>query len=262
LQYDDFEKITGLSNSERLIHKQSELNIAQQDQLQGFTQELLQHKPVQYVLNEAWFGGMPFYVDENVLIPRPETEELVEAVLAGIEPVSQSKLLLLDIGTGSGCIAIALKKKLPDITIYALDINEISIQIAKRNALNNHVDIEFIEADILNIERDKPFPQFDIVVSNPPYIKQSEAKEMQANVLLHEPHSALFVPDEDALIFYEAISEFALQHLNRIHGRLYFEINELLSTQVVDLLKRKGFVAIEVKKDLQGKDRIVSAVIK
>ncbi len=256
------EKITGLTKTERLIHKQAVITEAQKIQLQNFTQQLIQHKPVQYVLQEAWFAGMKFYVDEHVLIPRPETEELVETILAGINTPVEKNLSILDIGTGSGCIAVALKKKLPGSTVHGLDISEEALSIAKKNATANKVGVDFFQTDILNIDPLKRFPVFDIIVSNPPYIQQSEAGEMLSNVLKYEPHGALFVPDEDALVFYRYIADFALQYLKHEKGKLYFEINEIMREQITGLLKQKGFSEIQFKKDLQGKDRMMWAVLK
>ena len=252
------EKITGFSKSEKLMHKHFLLDAVQQKLYDDFIARLLQHTPVQYVLHEAWFFGMPFYVDESVLIPRPETEELVETVLE--DNKSMQSLSILDIGTGSGCIAISLKKKLPESIIYALDISKKALRVAKENALKNSVDIVFLHNNILNIKAANDLPAFDMVVSNPPYITQAEASVMHPNVLLHEPHIALFVPDEDALLFYKAITDFSLQHL-KPGGKLYFEINELLGSEVAALLKLKGFSEIQVKKDLQQKNRIVSAIL-
>jgi release factor glutamine methyltransferase len=253
------EKITGFTKPQRLINKQLTLDSAQQKQLKDFTEQLLHSKPVQYVLHEAWFAGMSFYVDEHVLIPRPETEELVETIIAR----SGNKIYsVLDIGTGSGCIAIALKKKLPLLNVYALDISSKAVKIAKKNAKKNGVIIKLFEADILNIDPLMHFPGFDIIVSNPPYIKQEEANEMSPNVLLYEPHLALFVADNDPLIFYKAIADFALKYLNPISGKLFFEINESLGEQIKSLLEEKGFSEIAVKKDFQKKDRIVSAVLR
>lgn len=249
------ENLTGLSKTERLIHKEKELTKQQHQQLQDFTQQLLQHKPVQYVLHEAWFFGLKFYVDGNVLIPRPETEELVELIL------KQSHLKhpkILDMGCGSGCIAIALKKKLPAATIFGLDISTEALSISKKNASINHVNIEFIEADILNLGEDLVLPDFDIIVSNPPYIRNSEASLMNLNVLNFEPHQALFVSDNDPLIFYRTIAALSLKHLKK-EGKLFFEINESLSNKIVSLLQNKGFSDIEIKKDLYGKERFVSA---
>jgi release factor glutamine methyltransferase len=257
------ESLTGLSKTERLIQKEKAFNRRQQEQLKHFRGELLDHKPVQYVLHEAWFAGMKFYVNEYVLIPRPETEELVEYIISDLLLTTHhASRTILDIGTGSGCIAVALKKKIKDSLVYALDISSKSLAIAQKNATTNSVDIEFLKADILNMQQGRFLPQFDIIVSNPPYIKQTEAKEMAPNVLLFEPKEALFVPDSDALLFYKAIAGFALQHLKPCTGKLYFEINEMMGEQVAALLKQKGFSSVSIKKDIQGKERIVSAILK
>ena len=253
------EKITGLSRTERLINKELLLSETQQHQLQDFTKQLLQHKPIQYVLQEAWFAGMKFYVDEHVLIPRPETEELVEAVIAEIPNINFS---ILDIGTGSGCIGISLKKKLPTSNVYALDISNKVLNIAKKNAIINNVEIKFFQANILNFKSGISLPVFDIIVSNPPYIKQNEASEMHPNVLLFEPLLALFVPDNDPLFFYKAIADFSLQNLKPGSGKLYVEINAMMSKEVKALFEEKGFIKVKIKKDMQGKERIVFASIK
>jgi release factor glutamine methyltransferase len=249
------ENLTGLSKTERLIHKEKELTKQQHQRLQNFTQQLFQHKPVQYVLHEAWFFGLKFYVDENVLIPRPETEELVELILKQPD-LKYPKIL--DVGCGSGCIAITLKKKLPTSIVYGLDISKEAINISLKNATANHVHVEFIEADMLNPTNDLALPEFDIIVSNPPYIRKSEASLMNLNVLNFEPHQALFVPDNDPLIFYKAIAALSLKYFKN-KGKLFFEINESLSNEIVSLLQSRGFNNIEIKKDLYGKERIVSA---
>lgn len=253
------EHVTGLTKIQRLIVKQFVLSVEQQQQLQTLMVQLLESKPVQYVLHEAWFCGLKFYVDENVLIPRPETEELVYAV---VEQSINKKYSILDIGTGSGCIAISTKKKLPLSNVYALDISNKSIEIAKENARKNDVQINFFQADILNFDTNINLPFFDIIVSNPPYIKQSESKTMSQNVLQYEPHLALFVADEDPLLFYKAIADFGLKYLNTCSGKLFFEINEAMGNQVSALLKEKGFSEIVIQKDLQEKERIVCAVLR
>jgi len=168
------EKITGFTNTERLINKRLPLTAAQQDQLQIFTGQLMQQKPVQYILHEAWFAGLKFYVDENVLIPRQETEELVETIVSDIRSLRQKNLSVLDIGTGSGCIVISLKKKLPDLQVYAMEISSKALQVAQKNAIENAVDIQFLHTDILLWLQNKNFPLFDIIVSNPPYISPRE----------------------------------------------------------------------------------------
>jgi release factor glutamine methyltransferase len=264
------EHITGFRKIDRLIDKQVPVTKKQIQLLNDYTFQLLQHKPVQYVLQEAWFGGVKFCVDETVLIPRPETEELVEWIIKDVSgsqfPVSGSftarytSPAILDIGTGSGCLAVTLKKNLPLAEVHALDISEGALNIAKQNAAAQQTEINFHLLNILDENKWSKLAAFDIVVSNPPYVTQSEALAMHKNVLQHEPHIALFVPDEDALLFYRTIATFGLQHLNA-HGKLFFEINETLGKEVHDLLSQYGYKNIELKKDLQGKDRIVKAEI-
>jgi release factor glutamine methyltransferase len=252
------EHITGFKRIERITNKQFPLNTSQQELLKAYTAQLLQHKPVQYVLQQAWFAGMKFFVDENVLIPRPETEELVEWIAKEVSGFKFQVSSLLDIGTGSGCISIALKKRLPGFNVYALDVSEEALNIAKKNAASLNAPIKFYESNILDKTKWNLLPMFDVIVSNPPYIKRSEEKEMRGNVLQHEPHLALFVPDEDALLFYKTIAEFGSQHLNK-DGQLFFEINEALGEEVKELLLQKGYSNVEVRKDMQGKERMVKA---
>lgn len=233
--------------------------------------ELKNHKPIQYILGRTEFYGLKIRVNEYVLIPRPETEELVEMILKE----SPNAGNILDIGTGSGCIAIALKKNISDATVSALDISDEALLIAKSNAILNQTHVNFLQADILQAsnppfsgfllsqsgkgEREKrrsgEGTSFDVIVSNPPYIRHSEKSTMSKNVLDYEPHIALFVNDDDALVFYKAISDFALQNLSP-DGKLYFEINESLGKEVKHLLEGNGFKNVEVKKDMSGKDRI------
>jgi release factor glutamine methyltransferase len=253
------ENITGFSKTLRLVNKQELLTIDQEKKLQKYSDELLRNKPVQYVLHEAWFAGMKLYVDENVLIPRPETEELVQEIIV---QSPDEKLNILDIGTGSGCIAIAIKKKLQNAVVYALDISRNALEIASQNAVQNKVEIQCINMDILLPDETVSFPLFDIIVSNPPYIRKAEAREMQPNVLEFEPETALFVPDNAPLLFYKAIANFALKHLSPGSGRLFFEINEAYGNEVCALLREKGFAKIFIKKDMQGKDRMVMAHLK
>ena len=255
-------KITGFTNTERLINKRLLLTAAQQDQLQIFTGQLMQHRPVQYVLHEAWFAGLKLYVDENVLIPRPETEELVETIVSDISSLRQKNLSVLDIGTGSGCIAISLKKKLPDLQVYAMEISSKALQVAQKNAIQNAIDIQFLHTDILRWQEHKNFATFDIIVSNPPYIKETDANEMPSNVLLYEPHQALFVPDDDALLFYRTIAEFGLQNLRNATGKIFVEINEALGNEVATMFRQNGFSEVTIKKDMQQKDRFVVAILK
>jgi release factor glutamine methyltransferase len=253
------EHVSGQKKIDRILNRQMPLSEAQAHLLSDYTEKLLRHEPVQYVLHEAWFAGMKMYVDENVLIPRPETEELVDWIVSD-SPLTthHSSFTMLDIGTGSGCIAVALKKKFPSAQVHALDISDAALHVARQNAQLNHTEILLHKADILKNTDTGNFPRFDIIVSNPPYIRQSEAEKMQTNVFLYEPHIALFVPDENSLIFYEHISNFALSHL-KPNGNIYLEINEALSTEVLTLFQSKAFASVQIKKDLQGKERMLKA---
>ena len=258
-----FENVTGLKRWERRENKNSELKENMGKKIDNYLQELLLHKPVQYVLNEAWFYKMKFFVDENVLIPRPETEELVEWIVqdAGLSLTAyHSPLTILDIGTGSGCIAIALKNKIKNADVFAIDVSEPALKIAALNAQKNNTDINFSKADILQNQIKINIPLFDVIVSNPPYITKKESTEMHTNIIAYEPHLALFVPDENPLLFYNAISDFALSHLKE-KGNLYFEIHENFANDIVNLMQQKGFQSIEIKKDLQQKNRMVKAVL-
>lgn len=231
---------------------------------------LKNNQPIQYIIGKTEFYGLPFYVNENTLIPRPETEELVELILSNITANSHPELVednnqfnILDIGTGTGCIAISLAKHLPNASVSALDVSTKALEIANKNAELNQVDINFIENDILKIcnsELDSE-TKFDIMVSNPPYVRQLEKHQMQDNVLKHEPHLALFVEDENPLIFYRAISQFATKNL-KPNGELYFEINEYFEKEMIALLEEFGFKNIQLKQDLFGKDRMICSVLK
>jgi release factor glutamine methyltransferase len=249
------------SRADYLLKKETEITAEQTTKFLAVLNELQDRKPIQYILGEAYFYGLTFKVDKSVLIPRPETEELVEWILSVCNEIvnRQSSIEnIIDIGTGSGCIAIALKKNLPNTKVYALDIAEDTLATAKQNALLNNVEIEFIKDDILSPSI-LHFPSsISVIVSNPPYIKEDEKPAMHQNVLANEPHRALFVSNENPLVFYEAIANFALKNL-KSNGLLFFEINEYLGKQTVDLLQHKGFKNIELRKDMQGKDRMVKA---
>jgi release factor glutamine methyltransferase len=223
--------------------------------LQNALLKLKNQIPIQYIVGETAFYGLMFKVDKNVLIPRPETEELVEWILQNHK--NSNLLKILDVGTGSGCIAISLAKNLPNTEVFALDISVEAINVAKNNALMNQVKVEFILADILKIE--KLATNFDIIVSNPPYVRELEKSQMQQNVLSNEPHIALFVKDENPLLFYGKIAELAKNHLTE-NGVLYFEINQYLGPETIELLKSKGFKNIELKKDIYGVDRMVKCL--
>ena len=229
--------------------------------------ELKNEKPIQYILGETEFYGLPFLVNENTLIPRPETEELVEWIIKSTNYETQStKLRILDIGTGSGCIAISLAKKIPNAEVSAIDVSEKALATAKINAEINKVEVSFINVDILKINDLVELPtsnfqlptQFDIIVSNPPYVRNLEKAEIKSNVLEYEPHLALFVEDTDALLFYRKIAQLAQQNLSE-NGKLFFEINQYLGKETVELLEDLGFKNIELKKDIYGNDRMIGS---
>ncbi len=249
------EHISGFRKIDRILNSLSIISIDQEKKLETITQQLLLNIPVQYVLKEAWFYGMKFFVDKNVLIPRPETEELIEWMISEIK---NENLQILDIGTGSGCIAIAVKKKVSLANITALDISETAIKIAKQNATILNSEINFIASNFFNELDWNEFPIFDIIVSNPPYIKQSEKINMNKRVTEQEPHAALFVPDDDALLFYKKIAVFGKEHLSR-NGKIFVEINEILGTETESVFRQYGYQT-QLKKDLQGKERMIKAI--
>lgn len=230
--------------------------------------ELQQEKPIQYITGEAWFYGLQFEVNENTLIPRPETEELVEWILNS--PITQhpKPISILDIGTGTGCIPISLKANLPLANVSAIDVSEQALAVAKRNAELNKVEVNFIQANILEVEdlSKLPLPKtqnpkpFNIIVSNPPYVRNLEKQEIKKNVLDYEPHLALFVEDTDALLFYRKIAQLALKNLTP-NGLLFFEINQYLGKETVELLENLGFKNIELKKDMYGNNRMIRCSI-
>ena len=229
--------------------------------------DLLKNKPVQYIVGETEFCGMRFMVDENVLIPRPETEEMVKNIAScgdkaclvptGCDVETDGRPSFLDIGTGSGCIAISLAKLLKDSAVTAVDVSEKALKVAKKNAEANNVNVRFILDDILNPQNTELIDnQYDIIVSNPPYVCESEKSEMRANVLDYEPSTALFVTDNDPLIFYRKILEFAQKTL-KPSGEVWFEINEKFGKEMKDLCLEKGFKNIEIIKDFRERDRIL-----
>jgi release factor glutamine methyltransferase len=232
--------------------------------------ELKTYKPIQYILGETEFYGLPFLVNENVLIPRPETEELVELIVSSFKfQVSSPEVLglkILDIGTGSGCIPISLKKNLPSAEVFAIDVFPNALEVAQKNAEINRVEVNFIQTDILKVNDLKKLPtsnfqlpaSFDIIVSNPPYVRNLEKAEINPNVLEFEPHLALFVEDNDALLFYRKITELAKSHLAE-NGKLYFEINQYLGKETVALVESYGFKNVQLIKDFYGNDRMISA---
>ena len=218
--------------------------------------DLLKNKPIQYIIGETEFCDLKFKVNENTLIPRPETSELVMKIVNRQQSTDNRLCSILDIGTGSGCIAISLAKMISGSKVFALDISEKALEVAKENAINNEADVTFIHDDILSL-RNKIDTKFDIIVSNPPYVRELEKAEMRDNVLKWEPHNALFVSDNDPLIFYRKILEFAKTHLKE-NGEVWFEINEYLGKEMTDLCTEMGFSQIETLNDFRGKERILS----
>lgn len=248
------EHLLQLRRSQLMLNWEKEPEPAVLNSFLSVLEGLKAHKPIQYLLGEAFFYGSVFRVNEAVLIPRPETEELVDWILEmpAIAPA------VIDFGTGSGCIAISLKKHLEDASVTAVDISEEALRIASENAGINQTEVNFIHADILTFQS---AAKFDIIVSNPPYITERERAAMAQNVLDHEPHLALFVTNERPLLFYEAVADFALRNLKE-NGSLFFEINEYLAKETIQMLKDKSFVSIELRKDMQGKDRMIRAGLK
>ena len=241
-----------LTRVEIALQPTFEISNTDLDFLQKALKALKKHIPIQYILGETVFYGLTFNVNTNVLIPRPETEELIDWIVK--DHKDKKNIKILDIGTGSGCIAISLAKNLPNAAVFALDISSKAIKTAKINATKNHVTVHFMEADILALT--KLTDTFNIIVSNPPYVRELEKEQMQENVLANEPHIALFVKDENPLLFYNKISNLAKSHLTN-NGSLYFEINQYLGNETVTLLKSKGFKNIELKKDIFQVDRMI-----
>ena len=298
-----FSEYFGFSRSDMVLKKDMRLSESELLKFFRVIRKLKLHVPIQYILGNTEFYGLKMKVNEHVLIPRPETEELVDWVIEGESKVQSpkskvqspkskvqsskfkvqsskfkvqsSKFKVLDIGTGSGCIAIALKKNMPDAEVYALDISENALAVAKENAEKNKTEIHFLQGDILGFHRrgaetqsnegdeKNSAPQrlcgektFEVIVSNPPYIADAEKKTMSANVLDHEPHTALFVPDNDALLFYRAILDFAKEKL-AAGGKIYFELNSTYAAAVAELAAEKGFVNCSIRKDLNGNERML-----
>lgn len=285
--------VTKLTKTQIHAFPEKELSEQQISMLLLSAQKLQTRMPVQYVLGETEFFGLRLEVNPSVLIPRPETEELVAWVLE--EKVKGEKVkgerlkgeglkgerfkgereksgewgllkaeslwpkAILDIGTGSGCIPIAIKKNWPEAAVFALDISAEALQTAQKNALLNQVEVDFFQQDILNFDAVKGARQYSVIISNPPYITPSEQQTMQANVLGFEPHQALFVPENDPLLFYKTIASHASFMLQK-NGLLFFEINENFGQEIILLLQKEGFTPIELRKDSRGKDRMVRAV--
>ncbi|MFN8239676.1 MAG: peptide chain release factor N(5)-glutamine methyltransferase [Bacteroidales bacterium] len=250
------EHATGLDRLRQLTMSESVVEPAKKTTLESILTELKTGKPVQYVTGETWFHGCWIKVNSSTLVPRPETEELARMV---IEENAGRSIALADLGTGSGCIAVSLAKYMPLAKIYGTDISENALETAKENARLNDVQVTFIKADILGKEVNS-IPPLDVIVSNPPYVRDSEKALMSKNVLEFEPHLALFVPDEDPLVFYRAIAESA-RTLLRKGGKLYMEVNESLGNETAALVSMNGFVRTQILRDINGKDRFIKACL-
>ena len=248
--------VCGWSYHQQMLCKDTQILEKEKKRIIAIVERLKKMEPIQYILGATEFYSIPLKVNHSVLIPRPETEELVDLILGD----SKGTPVVLDIGTGSGCIAIALTKHIPHAVVTAIDMSEEALQMAKENARINQTAIRFLSADILNTEKTAAlFPEsFDLIVSNPPYVLADEKSAMNANVLNYEPHIALFVPNDNPLLFYDAIVDFARQKLSP-EGALYFEINPRCDKAIIDLLHHKGFPKTEVIRDLSCKNRFITA---
>ncbi len=250
------EKLTGFSHTEQIINKSTIFSDEIRQQIESFIIKLQNFEPIQYVLGETEFYGLIFKVNSSVLIPRPETEELVCWICN--DHNLKSRIQILDIGTGSGCIAVSLKHLFSQSTVYAFDVSESALKTAQKNAELNHVPVQFSKIDIL----DAPLlnSRWDIIVSNPPYVLEKEKNEMLTNVVKYEPSLALFVPDNDPLLFYRHIAAFAQVHLN-FGGELYFEINRSTGNTVAEMLISMGFHKVELRQDISGNDRMIKCFV-
>ena len=244
--------VLGLSYTQIVLEKDRVLENSESDRIKAIVERLKTHEPIQYILGVAEFYGLELNVQPGVLIPRPETEELVDWICKTKIPAIAK---MLDIGTGSGCIPLALKNELPAVEVMAVDVSEDALLIATENAQKHQLEVTFELADILKWH-ERSWPRFDVIVSNPPYVMEREKKQMEANVLEYEPGLALFVSDTDPLIFYRTIAQFASKQLNE-SGYLFFEINENLGDEMVELVKQLGFKSIELRRDLNGKNRML-----
>ncbi|MCD4682606.1 MAG: peptide chain release factor N(5)-glutamine methyltransferase [Bacteroidales bacterium] len=249
------DEFCGLTKAEIFLDKERLVNESQLLKVHFGVKDLLNHKPIQYILGKAEFYGLPFIVNPDVLIPRPETEELVDWIIK--ENLDRKEISIMEIGTGSGCIAITLKKNIPDLAVDAVDLSISALAVAKKNAVENNVEVNFKQLDILDSKSRTSLKNYDIIVSNPPYVRNSEKKAMKKNVLDYEPATALFVDDSDPLLFYKAIANFAKLYL-RNKGCVYCEINQYLAKETAQIFTDAGFKII-IKTDLNGNDRMLKA---
>jgi release factor glutamine methyltransferase len=263
------EDCTGSSRNRIVPEKEFELTTDQEKKIHQHIERLLTYEPIQYIMQKTWFYGMELFVDKNVLIPRPETEELVDWIVKDVRASGKEvfiknfneadvtkQLKILDIGTGSGCIALALKKTMPKAEVWGCDVSEEALNVARRNGADLNIRVDFQGLDFLDEIQHKLLPTVDIIVSNPPYIPLAEKEQMNMNVTAHEPHTALFVPDDDALTFYKTIVQFAKKRLYG-EGSIYLEIHENLGEVVVNLFRDAGYTNVELRKDMQGKNRMI-----
>lgn len=242
----------GISRTDLLMQREVALDLAE---LESFIGRLKNHEPIQHILGRAWFDGLVLKVTANTLIPRPETEELVAWI--GRAEQHRANGVLIDVGTGTGCIPLALKNRMPQLSAWGLDISAAALEVARDNQLEAGLEIDLQQVDILT--ESLPVDKVDILVSNPPYVRPSEKSLMSGNVLDYEPHSALFIPEADPLLFYRRIAVLGREHLVE-GGSLYFEINEAFGEETARLLYELGYASIELRKDMQGKDRMLRGV--
>lgn len=241
-----------------VLHSKRSISIADQHCFNDIIKRLKQEEPIQYIVGETEFFGLSFKVNPSTLIPRPETEELVQWIIEDLTLANIQNPKILDIGTGSGCIAISLAKNLPYAKIHAMDVSKEALKVTKENAILNQVEVECIEADILTA-RHNELHKYDVIVSNPPYVRALEKSTIKNNVLMHEPHLALFVENEDPLLFYKAICEYAVHNL-KPKGSLFFEINQYLGTEMKQLLNTFNFESVELRQDIFGNDRMLKSI--
>jgi len=258
-----FENITGIKKIDRTLNKQKQLSNITIEQLYNALEQLLKHKPIQYVLGEAWFYKMKLFVNEHVLIPRPETEELVEWIVQDVQSIrttllpSTKTLNIIDVGTGSGCIAIALKKEVANANILGIDVSAEALAVAKQNAIDQNVNIDSLQINFLDEKSWPDLATFNMIVSNPPYIPEKEKNILEKNVVAYEPHLALFVSDSDPFIFYKKIAQFASDHLEP-KGKIFVEVHEKYAGKVATIFSQFHFTPI-IKKDIYGRERMICA---
>ena len=252
------EHITGESKLQRLVNKDTEFSAEQETMYNTVTEQLKNAVPLQYIMGKTWFMGREFMVNNSVLIPRPETEELVEWI---VKDNKGTKPVIIDIGCGSGCIALSLKLDLPESTVTACDVSSGALLVARMNASKLNATVEVIHVDFTNPEQADTLGKFDIIASNPPYIPYTQKETLHANVVEHEPHVALFVPGDEPLLFYKIIADFGKTHLND-NGLVYCELDRDYAVQTKELFEAKGYTDVEIRKDLHGNTRMLKAMLK